>query len=115
VPAQIHTAGDDAVRSTLAAHSGYLTRACASSRAGWVFVGRPVQAAGSGPISWAINDDVVAADEPWFGCTAIEQALGKRWSDAACGAQQPAWQPLTGSGYGVPAEGAHYECNESVV
>jgi hypothetical protein len=44
---------------------------------------------GSGvlPVCGTIKDEVVTANEPWFGSAAIEQTLGERRDDPSSGAQ----------------------------
>jgi len=37
---------------------------------------------------WTVKDQVVAANEPWFGSAAIEQALRECRDDPSGGAQQ---------------------------
>ncbi len=44
---------------------------------------------GSGvlPVCGTVKDEVVTANEPWFGSAAIEQTLGERRDDPSSGAQ----------------------------
>lgn len=64
------------------------------------------------PAGWTVKDQVVTANESWFGGAAIEHALRKRRDSSSSGSQQAPRHAPSEPGHGS-SEGAHDQRDES--